>query len=305
MAALPRHQSPLLRFARLVLRTRGVKRALSTPELTELDRQRNVAAGPAEPRPRVLRTLEVHRNDHDGLVVFRAVPRRGATRDTLVYLPGGGYINPMVAEHWDLVAALAQRTGATVYIPQYTLAPAGTADTEVPRIARFLATLAAEVPDPAQLWLAGDSAGGGLAAATAVHLGASGGPAIAHLLLFSPWLDVELTNPGIPAVAHRDPSLAVPGLRYAGKLWAGDRATSSPLVSPIHADPSLLPPTTLVIGTSDIFLPDSRKFAAGAREADADIEYIEVSGGFHVFVGAPFIAESRATLDIVAARLTR
>ncbi|MGO2519263.1 alpha/beta hydrolase fold domain-containing protein [Microbacterium sp.] len=304
MTSLPRRQSLLLRIARIVLRTRGVKRALSSPGLAEIDRLRNVAAGPAQPRARVARAFEIERIDDGGLAVFRMAPRSGATRNTLVYLPGGGYINPMVAEHWDLIAALVTRTGATVYVPQYALAPAGTADTEIPRIARFLAKLATDIPDPARLWLAGDSAGGGLATAAAIHLRQIGGPALQHLVLFSPWLDVELANPAIRAFARRDPSLAVPGLRYAGKLWAGDRATSSPLVSPVHADLSLLPPTTLVIGTSDIFLPDSRKFAAMAREAGADIEFIEVNGGFHVFVGAPFIPESRATLDLIAAQLT-
>ncbi|WP_234534801.1 alpha/beta hydrolase fold domain-containing protein [Streptomyces shenzhenensis] len=125
-----------------------------------------------------------------------------------------------------------------------------------------------------------------------------------HLVLFAPWLDAGLTNPGVADVVARDPMLDVVGLRYAGRLWAGALPLDSPQVSPGGGDPRGLPPTTVIVGTRDIFLADCRDFAARARAAGVDVTLLEGTDGFHVYPAATFLPESAEARRLVTARLT-
>ncbi|WP_087508609.1 alpha/beta hydrolase [Cellulomonas iranensis] len=298
-----RRPSLLLRFATAVVRSRGVKTVLSSPERTEADRLDNVAAGPARPPARLLRELDVQERTLEGVTTYRVAGRGAPSRGVMVYLPGGAYINPMVPEQWGVVRDLVRRAGMTVHVPMYRLAPEGTVSTEAPRVAAILRAVVEQDGGDGVVAIGGDSAGGGLAAAVSLHAGRHGGPRVDQLVLFSPWLDVALTNPGIAAIDPHDPSLAVPGLRWAGRLWAGDVPLDDPLVSPVHADPTAFPPTTIVMGSSDIFAADARQLVAAAAASGADMEYLEAAGGFHVFVGATFLPETRWAMREVAARL--
>ncbi|PWJ53849.1 Acetyl esterase/lipase [Quadrisphaera granulorum] len=290
----------LLRWvAHVVLRRRGVKRTLMSVEATQADRLVNVAAGEAPPPRRVLRSVVTTRSSHEERDVVAVVPRKGPRTTTIVYFHGGAYINPMVTEQWDLVAALALQNHARVLVPAYRLAPQTTAETEVDWAVRFVRDAAQEAGGA--VVVAGDSAGGGLAAAVALQLAGQG--IVAHAVLFSPWLDVSTDNPGIPAVDRVDPSLAVPGLQWAGRAWAGNLPLDDPRVSPLHGDLAALPPTTVLIGTHDLFLADCRDFADRAEAAGADLRHAEFTGAFHVFAAVPFLPESKAALRIVRERL--
>ena len=55
------------------------------------------------------------------------------------------------------------------------------------------------------------------------------------LILYSPWVDVTMTNPDIAPILPRDPMLGVPGLKWAGQVWAGKLATKDPRISPYMA----------------------------------------------------------------------
>ncbi|MFJ3799452.1 alpha/beta hydrolase fold domain-containing protein [Streptomyces sp. NPDC090088] len=301
--AVTRRSRPSLRM-RLVcagLAVTRTKRILGADASTEADRLRNRGKGPAAVPRRLRRTHEVTVHDRGGLRCAEIGVRDRRPERTIVYLHGGAYINPVVVQHWDLMAALAAENDARVIAPFYPLAPEGTAATVVPALLDLQVRLTAE-SGTAPVW-AGDSAGGGLALATAMRLRDEGLPAPRHLVLFAPWLDVGLTNPGVADVVVRDPTLGVVGLRYAGRLWAGALPLDSPQVSPGGGDPRGLPPTTVIVGTRDIFVADCRDFAARARAAGVDITLLEGADGFHVYPAVTFLPESAEARRLVTARL--
>jgi monoterpene epsilon-lactone hydrolase len=128
------------------------------------------------------------------------------------------------------------------------------------------------------------------------------------LFLFSPWLDVTMTNPLIGPLESRDVMLGVDGLRYWGGQWAGSWSTADYRVSPINGRLAALPHTRIYQGGRDIFLPDARRFAALATKAGADVTLREYPDGFHVFVGLTIARESRdafADLERTIARTVR
>lgn len=123
-----------------------------------------------------------------------------------------------------------------------------------------------------------------------------GVPELSGLLLFSPWVDITMTNSAIVDVAPRDPLLAVPGLIWAGRQWAGELRVTDPRISPLFDTLRALPPLFVYQGGRDIFLPDAKRFTARATAAGSSTQLRIFPDAFHVFVGLPILPESRRAL---------
>jgi triacylglycerol lipase len=184
--------------------------------------------------------------------VLSGDPRRYAQR-TVVALHGGAYVVEPTILHWFDYGLIARKTGATVIVPIYPLAPRGTAADVVPAIADLLtAQIAGHEPGAVRVY--GDSAGGGLALAAVQELLRRGCEVPARMVLLSPWLDIGLRNPAIAEVS--DPLLAQESLARCGTLWAGDLDPRDPMVSPLYGPLAGLPPTFVYSGSRDILHPD-------------------------------------------------
>lgn len=221
----------------------------------------------------------------------------------IVYLHGGAFVYPLQPMHWWIIAALINRTGATVTVPSYALAPESTFDDSIGAIdAVVQATLADAAADT--VILAGDSAGGNLAVVQAMRTRDRGGRQPSGLVLFSPWVDLATSHPAAAELEATDPILAVPGAQAAGRWWAGARPVTDPMISPVHGDLGDLPPMTVLQGGHDILQPDAEKFVTLARRTGNDITYQFAPAGFHVYVAAVTTPEAREGFDLVAQRLT-
>lgn len=270
---------------------RSVRRALARDDyLDTLDPDRR----PAEPPARLRRSGRVVVSREGDLPVYRYEPAARTPGLELMYLPGGGLVNPLVAEHWWIVERLARATGAAITVVCYPLAPERGADHTLAVIDAQYERLAARA---SRLWVAGDSAGGALAVGLALR--ASRRPDA--LVLFSPWLDLGLENPAIARRARRDPSLRVPGLRAGAVAWAGERGLDDPAIDPARMDPTGLPPTLLFQGGRDIFFDDAVAFTRRADAVGAPVRLITAPAGFHVYVGAFWTPESRSAFAEVGA----
>ncbi|MHA7272821.1 alpha/beta hydrolase [Arthrobacter sp. TMT4-20] len=252
------------------------------------------------PLPRALRRLcTVEELAVDGVRTLTLRPRSAGPGRHIIYTHGGTYINELARPHWWIIAALIRATGATVTVPLYRLAPEHSFRETYDYLAAVyelvLSTTSAD-----DVVLAGDSAGGGLAVGQALHFAALGLPQPGHLILFSPWLDVTGTNPAIPQYDRVDPMLAVPGAVEAGKWWAAGEDPKHQLLSPIFAPPAALaelPPVTLYQGSRDICMADAIAFDRVMRDTGRVIAFNRYPGAFHVFVGLPWLRESRAVFD--------
>lgn len=273
---------------RALVRTLG-KRTATAESLHASLASRGSAAGAGAS---VRRVAVVRETAVEGWPVTRLTPRRGATGSHLVYVHGGAYVQPLTTFHWWVLAALV-RSGASVSVPHYGLAP----DHHVDEALDLLAAVhRREAGRHDRLVVGGDSAGGGLALAHAMQQRDAGGPVADALLLFSPWVDVTLADPAATALEPRDHLLGVAGLREAGRLWAGDRDLRDPSVSPLHGDLGGLPPIFTYQGDRDVLLPDAKSLTRGVQAAGGRAELRIAAGGFHVHVAAPWTPEARRAL---------
>jgi len=228
----------------------------------------------------------------DGPLV-RLTPKTGASGSHVIYTHGGCYLYPIKTTHWDLLASLVEGSGASITVPLYPLAPDHTMD-EAYALLETVYDEAASRYD--RMFLAGDSAGGGLALGQALHYRDTGRPAPAAVILFSPWVDLTMSNPAIPELAKRDRMLAAPGLVAAGQWWAGSHDPRTPLASPLFGELADLPPVHVFQGGYDLLAADTVELVRRIRATggEANLEFVEKA--FHVYVGAPWTPEARASI---------
>jgi acetyl esterase/lipase len=280
----------------------GRKRRLSS-EAALLKRVSDRSEPTAASVPRSLREVaDIEERTVRGRRVITVTPKVIAPARDVIYLHGGSYVNPLVSAHWAIVRELVMRADARVTVPLYGLAPEYTVDDAFPLLDGVFAQVVADAAG--EVILAGDSAGGGLALAYCLSRRDSGERLPERLLLIAPWLDITVSNPEAALIEKRDPMLAIPGLRAAGKLWAGERGLENPSVSPIFARLRGLPRMLVVQGGRDIAAADVRVLHDRVTAGGGEIELVYSANAFHVFVGLPWLPEARAAWDRIAAWLS-
>jgi acetyl esterase/lipase len=227
-------------------------------------------------------------------------------RDAVLYVHGGGFEIGGGEMYVGFASWIAAVTGADVYLPDYRLAPehpqpAPTDDA----FAAYRAVLELG-HDPHRTAVIGDSAGGGIAVSTVRSLREMGLPDPAALVIISPWLDLSLSGASVGLVGRRDPVLRREWLESAARNHADGLHLDDPRISPLFADLHRLPPTLVQVGTDEIVLDDSTRFAERASAAGVDVELQRFEGLFHDFqVFARLLPSARAALDDIAAFLAR
>jgi acetyl esterase/lipase len=275
------------------------RRAKNTADTSSMEAR---VAGPrpeAPPSAAILRIADVGSSTINGYTVLTVVPKSGASDRHVVYLHGGAYAGPMIALHWNIVQALVEGSGATVTVPLYGLAPEHNYLAAYDLIDAAMATIREST-----VFLAGDSAGGGLALGQAMRMRDAGTAPVAGLILFSPWVDVTMTNPDIATIQPRDPMLGAAGLEVAGRWWAAPADPRTPLVSPLFGDLGGLPPTTIFMGGRDILSPDARLLADKIGSAGGSVDFRFSPTAFHVWVALPVIPEARKALAHASSIIT-
>jgi acetyl esterase/lipase len=114
--------------------------------------------------PLLTRRIRLHQARFSGVAADVLEPVNLTPSDpTLLYVHGGGYVTCSPATHRHLLAALADLIPARMIAPAYRLAPEHPFPAALDDVCAVYETLLTQGTEPARLFLAGDSAGGGLA----------------------------------------------------------------------------------------------------------------------------------------------
>lgn len=244
--------------------------------------------------------------DAGGVPAEWIVPADRDAGRVLLYLHGGGYVLGSVQSHRPLIERLAVACRARVLALNYRLAPEAPFPAAVDDAVAAYRWLLAQGTLPAQIAIAGDSAGGGLTLATLVALRDAGAPMPACAAPISPWTDMEGSGETMLTRAAVDPMVQkVPLLQMAGAYLKG-ADPKHPLASPLQADFRGLPPLLIQVGDAETLLDDARrlepKLAAAGVEAEIEV-WPDMIHVWHLF--APMLSEGREAIGRAGAFITK
>lgn len=240
-----------------------------------------------------------------GIPVEIAEPVGHWPRRRMLYFHGGGYVMCSPQTHRNFAARLALACDASVWIPQYRLAPRHPYPAALDD-AELIWRAFADASQKQETILGGDSAGGGLSVALCYRLRDRGAALPGKVYLLSPWLDLTHSGDSHRECAILDPMIATAWIEQdCARHYAGNHARDNPEISPLFGDPTGLPPTFIQTGTHEILLDDSRRFEDKARNAGVEIGTDYAEGLWHVWpLTAPFAPESRIAVERAAHWLT-
>lgn len=269
-------------------------RAWSEPLLFQIFR---MAPYPAE--------VEETKTEHDGPDgTFKFTVSRFATaahraplgdgepaRPAVLYLHGGGMISCTVETFRPAIARNVAATGVQFFGVDYPRAPEHPAPAAVNaafEALKWLSSHAAEMGiDPARIIVMGDSAGGGLAAGTAIMARDQGlSPPVAKQVLIYPMLDDRTSYPeDAPIIKFLNWTTRQNTLSWDAYIGADKRGKEDADVSPYAAPGRVesvegLPSTYIDVGGLDLFRGESMKYGMRLVEANVEVE-------FHLYPGLP------------------
>jgi acetyl esterase len=219
-------------------------------------------------------------------------PRESGPFPLVVYFHGGGWVRGNVKSYDAVCSRIAARVGAVVVSVDYRMAP----EHRMPVAAEdayaatvWLAAHGDEVgADPTRLAVAGDSAGGNLAAVVAILARDRQGPRIAHQALIYPGTDGTLSSPSLEEHA-RGPILTLADVRaYRAHYLGPDGDERDVRMSPLLADDlSGLPPALVQAAELDPLRDDGARYAAALEKAGTPVRYTEYVGAPHGYLSIP------------------
>lgn len=208
-----------------------------------------------------------------------------ATLPVVLYFHGGGFVGGSLDDADAAAGFIAEQTPALVVAVDYALAPARpfpAAPEDVHAAARWTADHAEELGgDPARLAVAGDDAGGNLAAALTLIARDRNGPAILAQALVGPMLDPSMTRLGDGARLNSDLSAATCARCYSQYLPQARQRLhpyASPLLSVRQAG---LPPALIVTAECDVLHKEAEKYAEALIAAGVPTQVVRFAGVKH------------------------
>jgi acetyl esterase/lipase len=201
---------------------------------------------------------------------------------------GGGEVCRLMAS----VSAMA--SGMITWAPDYRMPPLHPYPAALDDCLAVYRQLL-EARPPADIFVAGGSAGGNLAAALVVRARDEGLPLPAAVVLLTP--EVDLTESGDSFHTNMGIDNVLGSLMESNLLYANGHDLAHPYLSPLFADVTGFPPTFLQAGTRDLYLSNTvrmhRTLRAAGVEAELHVFEAMPHGGF---AGAPEDLEVRVEM---------
>ncbi|MCC8952932.1 alpha/beta hydrolase fold domain-containing protein [Bradyrhizobium sp. Pear77] len=221
--------------------------------------------------------------------------------NVVLHFHGGGYLIGSARGSLEYASRLAAAVEGTCYTVDYRLAPEHPYPAALDdAVAAYRALLARGIP-ASSIMVSGESAGGGLAVAMVLALRNAGDPLPSAILAAAPFADLTLSGPTIRQFNGDDPAANRDLLTFMGASYFQGHEPTDPLVSPLFGDLTGLPPLFLTASRGEVLLSDTTRLAERAEQAGVEVTLRVVEDSVHVYPIFPFLPETQATMDEVAA----
>jgi len=247
-----------------------------------------------------------------GLRIYTPHGKAAEPRGLVVYYHGGGFVVGDLAGYDALCRTLCLQSDCVIVSVDYRLAPEhpfpAAVDDSLAALRWAHENAASLGADPQRIAVAGDSAGGTLAAVTALQARDQGGPALRYQALVYP---MTAATPGeFPSYAKFGEGhvLSARAASYFMEHYLGDDDRQNDFrVAPLRAENLAgLPPALVMLGGHDILHDEGQAYADRLMAAGVQVtlvDYLALGHGFISMGGA--IGAARVAIDQLAGALGR
>jgi acetyl esterase len=246
----------------------------------------------------------------EGSIPVRVYTPKGTGRfPLLVYFHGGGWVFSDLDAVDSVCSLLANRAACIVVSVDYRLAPEHKFPAAIEDCYAATAWVAKNGEklngNPNQIVVAGDSAGGGMAASVSLMARDRKGPSIAYQIFVNPAVDLsedfsKYTDDTKSPTSTGQELLYVKGHYLSKKSDALDQRASPTLARNLKR----LPPAMMITAEYDHLTKQSNAFVAKLRRAGVPVKVLHYKGTVHGFFVLPNVFDdSRNAVDSIAAEL--
>jgi acetyl esterase/lipase len=226
----------------------------------------------------------------------------------LVYFHGGGFVIGDLDSYDATPRALANAAGCIVVSVGYRRAPEfpfpAAHDDAVAAYRWTLENAETLHGHPDRVAIAGESAGANLAIGVALDARDRGLPAPVHQLLVYPVAEYAFDKPSYAEHAHARPLSAAMMPWFLAHYVSDGNLRDDPRLSPLRADLSGLPDTTVITAEFDPLRDDGRELALALDRAGIEVIAQHYDGVMHEFFGMGTVLDAaREATSIAATRL--
>ena len=259
-----------------------------------------------EQEPRILELVEHYgptliETEVGGVPVLDIRPKNWVDDHKLiVHIHGGGFVGGTPRAALISSLPIATESGLRVVSADYTRAPRAKYEEITEEVYSVVSKLLTQGYSRKDIVVFGESAGGGLVAATALKVRDRGHGLLAAAVVWSPWVDLTCAGDSHITIADEEPFYQKDVfLANAALAYAPEAEQTHPYASPVYADYSQgFPPTLIQAGTREILLSDSIRFYQALDLAGQPVKLDLYDGMWHVFqffpVEGPEAMQARA-----------
>lgn len=247
--------------------------------------------------------IHVSRSQVGGVPGEWLIAGRGVRSNRVVlYFHGGAYFFGSPRSHRAVTWRLSRDCKAKVLALDYRQPPDWAYPAPIDDAIKAYKALLETGYSADHIVFAGDSAGGNLAMVAMIRLREMGLPMPSSAVLISPWGDLTCSGKSIAENAEKDPLIPLGALHFAAASYSNKQDPSSPLISPVYADFTGLPPILIQVGSTEVLLSDAERLAEQAEKAGVLCRLQVWENMPHVFhVMAAWLPEARHALREIGA----
>ncbi len=240
----------------------------------------------------------------NGVPCERAVPDIVEQEKVIIYFHGGAYVAGSPQTHRHLTAKIASECQCEVISVDYKLAPEFPFPHALDDVLNAIDGCRLKYPN-AKIFLAGDSAGAGLALSASLKLKEENNQ-VQGLILLAPWVDLTFEGAVFHKMNLKDPILSTKRLKTSATSYIGAESNKNSYISPLFADLAGLPPAFIQSGDSDLLFDENKLLVEKLLAAGVKTEFDIWVGYPHVFQFFwPMLPQAKAAIHKIAEYLKR
>jgi acetyl esterase/lipase len=191
----------------------------------------------------------------------------------IFHVHGGGFALGSATSSVGFASDLARKAGLRAITVDYRLAPEHPFPAALDDVTAAYGALLEREGSAASIVVSGESAGGNLVLELLIAGKPRGLVMPAAVVLFSPMTDLTVTGDSYTTKAEVDPNITAAAIQTRANDYLTGSGTdpADPLVSPIFADLSGLPPLLVQAGSHEVLLDDATRLATRAAASDVAV----------------------------------